>query len=229
MLGRFLHGRVKARPSGRNAPITMKQGIDVKSFREQLLSSLPPGYDNLIEILNEQEDSLSVEDVIRKFQESEMARVKRGSVLSSNTASVSGEALMAGSGRGVLGYRGGGLGRGGYRSAPYRFRGKCHRCGEIGHRASQCGKGLSGGSGQTSSLGQSSAMSCFGCGEQGHRKKTCPNPTLTQAQAARGWESFLKWKAACPGISRSALIASADGEIMGGCEPGGGSEEPTPF
>lgn len=178
-----------------------EQKIDDESFCEQLLSTLPSGYDNLVEILNEQEGSLKVEDLIRKIQQSEMAKSKRGLIVSSNTAGVSGEALIAGRGRGTS------RGRGTFRAVPYRFAGNCHQCGEPGHRAAQChGKTTSGGGHGTTGA---PAMSCFGCGERGHGTKTCPYQTLTQAQAAKGRESFSRWRSNRPGNSTSALITSA--------------------
>ena len=197
-----------------------EQKIDDEAFREQLLSSLPSGYDNLVEILNEQETSLSVEDVIRKIQQSELVRARRTSAVSANTAGVSGEALLAGRGRGA--FRGG---RGNHRATPYptRFAGACNHCGEIGHKAVQCPKRMPNSSGSS----QSVPMSCFSCGEQGHGTRFCPYQSLTQQQAAKGRETFAKWRARS-GPTRAALAATSK-DVSDAQPPGASTPDPAVF
>jgi len=60
-----------------------EQRVDDASFKDKLLSSLPTSYNNLVEIIHEREAELSVEDVIRKVQQSEIA--KEIEVKSANT------------------------------------------------------------------------------------------------------------------------------------------------
>jgi len=72
-----------------------EQCIDDPSFKDKLLSSLPTSYNNLVEIIHEREAELSVEDVIRKVQQAEIA--KEIQVKSANTSLASGSALISSS------------------------------------------------------------------------------------------------------------------------------------
>jgi len=185
------------------------QRIDEETFLEQLLSSLPPSYDNLVEILNEQESKLSIDDVIRKLQQSEMAKAKRSTAISSNTASVSGDALVAraDNNRGRGAFRTGQ--RTNFRSSPYGFPGKfpgnCNSCGEAGHKAAQCTK---------SSPSASSTVSCFNCGEQGHGTRTCPYQSLTPAQVAKGRDNFVRWKGRTGKVALAATTSDPAPEAL---------------
>jgi hypothetical protein len=181
------------------------QQIDDDTFKDQLLTSLPTTYANLVEIILEREADLTVEDVIRKIQQFEMSKTKE--VLSGNTAQVSGDALLA-QGRTPTHYRGGSS-RGGRfasrRMTPYStsFLGNCNNCQRYGHKAVNCSQ-LTSNRPSTATIN----ITCFACGEGGHGTKMCKYQTLTQAQAFKGRSAFQRWKSAEG--SASAVIATSN-------------------
>jgi hypothetical protein len=185
---------------------TTKQSIDDETFKDHLLTSLPSSYNNLVEIINEREDEVSVEEVIRKVQQSEMAKGK--AIISANTSAVSGDALYSHTNTSSMGR---GRGRGNFRGFPQsqftpygKFPGTCNKCGENGHRAFQCQK--------QSNVNTTifSRITCFGCGENGHGTKHCPHQSLSQDQAANGREALLRWKSLSTSKS-TALITATTG------------------
>jgi len=182
-----------------------EQRVDDASFKDKLLSSLPTSYNNLVEIIHEREAELSVEDVIRKVQQSEIA--KEIEVKSANTSLASGSALISSSqnyfsnGR----YPSSGRSRNSNRYSPYQspssqFSGTCFHCKERGHRANMCprsppGSRISAASqvGYVKNNRPKPTSTCFACGEVGHRSRDCHYTSLSQDQAARGRNALLAW------------------------------------
>jgi len=185
-----------------------EQKIDDASFKDKLHSSLLQSFNNLVEIIYEKEADLSVEDVIQKIQQSEIARQQE--VQSGNTTQVSGDALlsntmMAGQQSRMESFGGG---NSSYRASPYgsrrpfAFTGTCFRCKQRGYRATMCP--------EVQVMNQSTGMatpirrvpintpatgSCFACGERGHRSRECTYTALTQTQASPGRNALLAWRA----------------------------------
>ena len=169
-----------------------EQRIDDASFKDKLLSSLPTSYNNLVEIIHKREAELSVEDVIRKVQQSEIA--KEMEVKSANTSLASGSALISSSqtyfsnGR----YPSSGRSRNSNRYSPYQnpssqFNGTCFHCKERGHRANMCPRSLPGSRisatsqvGYVKKNGPKPTSTCFACGEVGHRSRDCHYTSLSQ-------------------------------------------------
>ena len=196
-----------------------EQKIDDASFKDKLLSSLPSTFNNLVEIIYEKEADLSVEDVIRKIQQSEIARQKE--VQSGNTSQVSGDALL--SDAMIAGRQGRtqsfGRANSSYRTSPYESRrpfpfiGTCFRCKQRGHKANRCPEFQAivqptrvANPTRRLPFGNTSATgSCFACGERGHRSRECKYTALTQVQASRGRDALLAWRS-----SSSDGMASRD-------------------
>jgi hypothetical protein len=187
------------------------QSIDDETFKDQLLTSLPSSYSNLVEIIHEREGDISIDDIIRKIQQLELIRSRQA--ISGNTSMVSGEALY--SQQTHRSWKGNSQ----YRKSPYpqvgrynqTFPGRCNKCQAIGHKAVDC---------QSPSQ---RIIVCFACGESGHGTKTCPHKVLSQDQASKGRASLLRWKDERTGNSNKALIAqgssSASLNHEGTCAP----------
>ena len=170
------------------------QEIDDETFKDQILCCLPDDFQNIVDIINEKDDTLSSADVINKIQQAEIAKNNR-KALSANSSTVSEQALFTrGSfrGRGRGNYRGTGRERSSFRANPYisngNFPGACNKCGVKGHKAFQC---TSGSDMRKSNL--SSSIECFGCGEIGHGTKACPYQNKTEEQNRKGSESYTRW------------------------------------
>ncbi|PUU74018.1 hypothetical protein B9Z19DRAFT_1196528 [Tuber borchii] len=181
-----------------------EQRIDDTSFKDKLLSSLPTSYNNLMEIIHEREAELSVEDVIRKVQQSEIA--KEMEVKSTNTSLATGSALITTS-RNDFAHR---------RFVPVRsrnmncyspynnpsshFNGICFHYKEKGHQASMCPHSLPGSRFNTSHIGymknngNKPTSTCFAYGEVRHRSQDCHYTSLTQDQAVRDRNTLLTWR-----------------------------------
>jgi len=182
-----------------------EQRVDDASFKDKLRSSLPTSYNNLVEIIHKREAELSVEDVIRKVQQSEIA--KEIEVKSANTSLASGSALISNSqnyfsnGR----YPSSGRSRNSNRYSPYQspssqFSGTCFHCKQRGHRVKMCPRSPPGSRisaacqvGYVKNNRPQPTSTCFACGEVGHRSRDCHYTSLSQDQAARGRNALLAW------------------------------------
>ncbi|XP_028089470.1 DNA-binding protein HEXBP-like [Camellia sinensis] len=76
-----------------------------------------------------------------------------------------------------------------------RIHGSCYRCGQLGHKASECGQKSGTQSQHTRPQGQSQnrgqLSSCYQCGQTGHLKKSCPQragtTSVTGSRQSRGF------------------------------------------
>jgi hypothetical protein len=152
----------------------------------------------LVAIIHEKEDTISVQETIRKVQQAELAMQKPAAV-SSNTSTVSGNALFSnrGNSRG-RGYRGGYRGRytgRGNRFNPYNpsarnftpnlnqgFNGICNFCNTYGHKSSDCPQ-----------QSRPFPSQCFSCGENGHGINHCPYQNRSNEQLQRGLAAYRSW------------------------------------
>ncbi len=68
--------------------------------------------------------------------------------------------------------------------AGVEFKGKCHKCGERGHKASNCP--------QNGDRGSTIKGTCHSCGKAGHKEKDCWEKEENASKRPTGWVSCKK-------------------------------------
>ncbi|KAG0643025.1 hypothetical protein HOY80DRAFT_1035013 [Tuber brumale] len=194
--------------------------IDDESFKDYLLTSLPPAYNPLVEILQKQEGTHSIAEVIHQVLQAEMSKSQKGSEGLASFCMINhslkgdgllGSSVIPGSSSTYkcthppyVRSRFQGQSRKG--SYSQWFQGNYNKCGQRGHKAASC---LLEHSRPSVTSMATQDLYCFTCREAGHGIKSCPHSSLTQSKAAKGPAYFEKWLTVRRNSSGSTMAVSA--------------------
>ena len=138
-----------------------KEVISDQDFMYQVLNSLPPAYDSLVEnlqaMVDHANDPLTISSMVQELNE-KSAKLKIGK--RGNREHTEKIALV------------------GFNN---QFKGKCNYCGKIGHKSVNCfeknmDKNKKKPQEKFATKKGNFIPTCYNCGEKGHKRPNCPNP-----------------------------------------------------